>query len=61
MLCDTVYDLLISDLHAERRRSIVYDNYFSSQFRNVIGGDNAAVSTSDDNDATDGNNDSGTL
>ena len=54
------YDLLITDLHAERTRSIVYGNYFSEQFRNVVGGDNT-ISTSEDNKQTDSNNDSGTL
>ena len=54
------YDLLIGDLREERRRSILYDNYFSTQFQNVIGTDNA-VSTSDDNANTDSQNNNSTL
>ena len=39
---DVIY---MYDLHAKRRQSIVYNNYFSEQFGNMVNSDNA-ISTS---------------
>ena len=53
------YNVLIADLHEERKRSFLYNNYFSQQFENVINTDTQI--TSDDNDNTDSHNDSSTV